>query len=165
MEFNLGISGAKRTSYKLYNLRDLCLRVQAAHPKADMDQLRDLLIIEIKKDAGYIDTAVEYAATRTVANTFKNPEEEIIKQKITKEKTTAITAKTVSKLKEHIVKEANIMLLDLTMANGKALRNCTGAECVKFGGWFSAIAAKVGRKQLVGNALSEEQLRSLYKSK
>lgn len=161
MELNLGVSGAKRTSYKGHNLRDLCLRVQADNADCDdMDQLRDLLIIAVMKEKGYIATAVEYACTRTVANSFKeSAEAKEAKIKAKAQKAEASEAK----IKEHIIKEAQIILLDLTMPNGKALRDCTGADCSKFGGWFSAIAEKVGSKQRVGNVLSEQQVRALQK--
>jgi hypothetical protein len=136
--------------------------------------LRDLLITAIKKEKGYIDTAIEYAASRTVMNTFKPKEEEQIKsakaaeakaETRTEAKTDAKTeakTETKTKLNEHIKTQAKIILLDLMMPNGKALRDCTGIDCRKFGGWFGRIADKVGRKK-VGDVLSEKEIRNLRK--
>ncbi len=56
---------------------------------------------------------------------------------------------------------AQIVLLDLTMPNGMALRDCTFAECAKFGGFFAKIAKKGKPKQIVGKVMTEEQLQAL----
>jgi hypothetical protein len=44
---------------------------------------------------------------------------------------------------------------------GKALRDCTRADCEQAGGWFQRIAACVPPGQTVGDVLSEEHLRQL----
>ena len=59
-------------------------------------------------------------------------------------------------------KEAEIMLLDLTAPNGKLNRHCTGAECRHFGGWYSRLADRVGDDNLVGDKVSEQDVRELY---
>jgi hypothetical protein len=53
-------------------------------------------------------------------------------------------------------------LLDLVMPNGKTLAGSTGAECRKTGGWFMAIAQKVGPRQHVGDILDEAEVRAIY---
>lgn len=53
-------------------------------------------------------------------------------------------------------------VLNLVVPNGKHLGDCTGAECMSFGGWFVRVAEKVGPKRLVRDVLSEKQLRELY---
>jgi len=61
------------------------------------------------------------------------------------------------------------VLLNLVLSNGKKIRDCTGAECIKEGagrikegGWLMAIGKKVG-KRLVGEVLSEKQIAALRK--
>jgi len=56
-------------------------------------------------------------------------------------------------------------LLDLITPNGKLLRDCTGAECRKFGGFYARISKKVSPGQKVGNALSAEGIVGLWKAK
>lgn len=51
--------------------------------------------------------------------------------------------------------------LDFILPTGKSLRDSTGSECRKAGGWLSKIAEKVGARQKVGDALSETQVRRL----
>ena len=66
------------------------------------------------------------------------------------------------KLRDRIEREAQIILFDLIMPNGKKLPQCTGAECRTFGGWFTKLADKVPAKKKVGNVLSEGEVRKLY---
>jgi len=48
--------------------------------------------------------------------------------------------------------------LSLVMPNNKTLANCTGAECMQFGGWFSKVGERVGAKRLVGDVLTNKDL-------
>jgi hypothetical protein len=59
--------------------------------------------------------------------------------------------------------KAQIIMLDLTMPNGKAMRDCTGAEMSKFGNRFQRIAEKVGKAKTVGSVLSEDQVKTILK--
>jgi hypothetical protein len=49
-------------------------------------------------------------------------------------------------------------ILQLVMPNGKKLAECTGAECIEFGGWYTAIGERVGAKNLVGKVLRERDI-------
>lgn len=62
-----------------------------------------------------------------------------------------------------IIKERiHVILMNLPMPNGKLLRDCTGAECVKFGGWFATIAKNIKPTEKVGKKLTEIDLQNLY---
>jgi hypothetical protein len=65
----------------------------------------------------------------------------------------------IDKLKVDIVGKA----LDLVMPNGKPLKRCTGAECLRFGGWFTRIGEAIGPKRFVGQVLSEKDILKLIK--
>lgn len=54
-------------------------------------------------------------------------------------------------------------LLDLPMPNGKAMRDCTGAEMARFGNRYQRIAEKVGKAKMVGAVLSEDQVKAIMK--
>jgi hypothetical protein len=58
---------------------------------------------------------------------------------------------------------AQIMLLDLDMPNGKAMKDCTGAEMARFGSRFQKIADRVGKAKTVGAVLSEDQVKAIMK--
>lgn len=55
-------------------------------------------------------------------------------------------------------------LLDLKMANGKFLRECTGRECKRLGGFFAKIGERVGPTAIVGDVLKEEDLQKLLQA-
>ncbi len=59
--------------------------------------------------------------------------------------------------------KAQIVLLDLTMPNGKSMRDCTGAEMAKFGNRYQRIAEKVGKAKTVGSVLNEDQVKAIMK--
>lgn len=59
--------------------------------------------------------------------------------------------------------KAKIVMLDLTMPNGKAMRECTGQEMATFGNRFQKIATAVGKSKKVGDVLSEEQVQKIMK--
>lgn len=56
-------------------------------------------------------------------------------------------------------------LLDLIMPNGKQLRECTGAQCSKFGGFYARIGEKVGPNRIVGKVLSADDVADFFKAK
>jgi len=62
-------------------------------------------------------------------------------------------------------------LLDTIMPNGKPLRDCTGADCTRFGKtdiqrgqWLLRLGDEVGPRQRVGEALSEKQVSALKRT-
>ncbi len=52
-------------------------------------------------------------------------------------------------------------LLDFTLPTGKALRDSTGKECAKAGGWLSKISESIKPGEVVGKVLSEADVRKL----
>jgi hypothetical protein len=56
-----------------------------------------------------------------------------------------------------------VVLLDLVQPNGKKLRDCTGGDIrvleAQMPSWFKAIAAKVQPDQIVGEVLTEDDVR------
>lgn len=56
-------------------------------------------------------------------------------------------------------------LLDLMTGVGKPLRECTDRECTNLGGFYAKIGAIVGADKLVGETLSERNVREIALSK
>lgn len=56
-------------------------------------------------------------------------------------------------------------LFNLVMPNGKPLSECTGAECVKFGGYFVTIGEAVGPRQIVGRVMTAGDITSLLQER
>lgn len=61
--------------------------------------------------------------------------------------------------------KGQIVMLDFLMpiGDGKAMRDCTGAEMAKLGNRYQKIADKVGKTKTVGEVLNEDQVRALMK--
>lgn len=59
--------------------------------------------------------------------------------------------------------KAQIVMLDLTMTNGKLLGDCTGAEVATLGNRFQKLAARVGKAKTVRAVLSEDQVKAIMK--
>ena len=86
-------------------------------------------------------------------------------QVVVKRKTRGSTKKSprFKVIAKRVLKEsAAIVLMNLPMPNGKNLRDCTGSECAKFGGWFASIAKVLKPNEKVGSHLSEQDLKNLY---
>lgn len=54
-------------------------------------------------------------------------------------------------------------LFEMAMPNGKPLGDCTGAECIAFGGFYGAIGRKVGQDKIVRNVLTSDDLGAMAK--
>lgn len=55
-----------------------------------------------------------------------------------------------------------IIFLNLTCPNGKPLRDCTGAECRRFGGWYQKLAERVPARKHVGDVLNEAEVKKIW---
>src|SRR4029077_5037106 len=62
-----------------------------------------------------------------------------------------------------VKKKVQIALLSLTMPNGKPLADCTGSECKRFGNWAAKLGDVVPAKVKVGDHLTEQQVRKLWR--
>lgn len=70
----------------------------------------------------------------------------------------AMTLKKVNDIKRRIV---DVVLLDLILPNGKALRDATFGDCAKAGGWFQLLSRKGKPSEVVGKRLSEADLKKI----
>lgn len=70
-------------------------------------------------------------------------------------------ARTTIAFNEMKAKLRDVILLDLILPNGKALRDATGAECAKAGGFFADVAKAIKPSQVVDRHLSEGDLQNI----
>ena len=70
------------------------------------------------------------------------------------------------RVEQVIEKKAQIILLDWILPNGKALRDCTGRDCLKMsnkvGTWLRKVSDHVKPTELVGSVLQEADVRKLF---
>ena len=167
---NTGVQGAKRQSWKGANPRDILKEAMDANPGASKESLlatvRDELLREDRFE--YLDAVIEYWFANNYHSLVKpspTPKDVMARRAVS----TAAKERAVSELKKkvqtRIREEAEAIQLDFVMPSGKALRDATGAECARAGGWFTKISAKVSARQRVGSVLSEDQVRKIWRSR
>lgn len=70
------------------------------------------------------------------------------------------------RIRDRILSEAKIMFLSWVLPNGKTVAESTGAECQTFakriGPWLGKVASAVEPEQVVGEVLSEEQIKEMW---
>lgn len=69
--------------------------------------------------------------------------------------------RTETAFKELKAKVRAVVLLDLELPNGKKLRQATGAECKKAGGFYSEVAKHLKPTQVVDRHLTESELKNI----
>ena len=67
----------------------------------------------------------------------------------------------VAKIYDRMKASLRVVLLDLQLPDGTALRNATGAQCAKAQGFFGAVAKHVGPTQVVDKHLTESDLQNI----
>ena len=148
-ELDKGRQGAKRASWTKVHYRDLALRVCEEHPNESVEELAELFLDELQKYPDYMHSSASYVMANSRASLAPrsskpsgNLEEKVIKQ---------VAAKAMDRL----------MLM--LMPSGKTLGESTGAECIQAGGWLVKVGKAVGARGIVGEKLSEKQLREMLK--
>ena len=137
--------------------------IVTANPQATDRLLLEKFVACLREDDDYFLAAAEYAFDNALRALRREQAEPTVMQKAKQAKhkagVAAAHAKRVARIK------SNIVLLSMMMPNGKKLRDCSGEECSHFGGWYRRIASDIGPTKLVGDVLSEQQVRALYKVK
>lgn len=164
-----GTYGAKVQSWRKANPRQLLRETIEAHPKMSKERCfaKFLDALNNHDDADALkEGIIEYWFSNNYHSLIETPPAVMEQRERQKQ---SLTGKIKAQVKERIQEEAALMLLDLTLPNGKALRDCTGGECAalgkKMGSWLGKLAKAVKADQLVGEVLTEDQVRAYYKSK
>ncbi|MBS9476190.1 hypothetical protein [Ancylobacter radicis] len=76
----------------------------------------------------------------------------------TREESAARTAAAYERMKADL---RAVVLLNLVLPNGKALRDATGAECAQAGGFFEAVGRAIKPQQVVDRHLTEADLQNI----
>lgn len=158
----IGTTGAKRQSFRTPSPRELLRNLIEALPAASEDILLRRFTDIAMGDDDLIMVILEYWFTNNLRSLKTRPIN-IASSKLA-EQARAETMR--QRIDETINQRARVILLTMVMPNGKMLRDCSGRECSalskKIGPWLKAIAAKIGPTRLVGDSLTEIQVRKLY---
>lgn len=152
---NLGTYGAKVQSWSGANPRDVLNRIIEAMPGASRESVLAALRDAVKEPAAelHLDAIIEY----WFANNYRALTEP---RRPPAGPSTAMVAEAKATIKQ---RAERMVLLDMILPNGKALREATGRDCKRAGGWLRAIAQRIKPNERVGDVLTESDVRKLYR--
>ena len=127
------------------HLRDVLALIVKQHPKAPRTELQELFAIEVKADEALLREAIDRAFNRNFA--YVQPRARPRRQ-------------TAAEIAERVQAARGLLLLEMILPSGRMLREATGDECRRCGGWLVAVADRVG-KGIVGDKLTEEEVRAI----
>ena len=133
---------------------NLLIDIIDGDPTADNKRLFNAWFAAVKQDEEYL----EAVAWHTFANLIAALENRKRKQAVPKTQTVAQQRAEINAL---MSKLTDIVLMDLQLPNGKVLREATFAECSAAGGWFKMLAAKGKPSEVVGEVLTEQDLKEI----
>jgi serine phosphatase RsbU (regulator of sigma subunit) len=167
MPVETSTTGAKVQSFRRQGPRDLLRRIIEEEPTLNKTDLLLLFRAEVRKDEDMLDVVIDYSFMNTYhsLNDQRHVAQPVQLPQPRKDAQAAIELKAGAikqKLNQHIQQEAQRILLDMTMPNGRQLRHCTFGYLAKLGSAYSRIAEKGRPRQEVGSVLNETQVRKLY---
>lgn len=153
-----GYYGAKIQSWNKANPRGLLKRIIDEHPKAPKDTLLKLFKATLSDDAdpAVMDVIIEYWFSNNYHSLIDRPIHRIKSERAERQKQLTTLQSEIK------TKAARMVLLDMMLPNGKPLKDSTGKDCKKAGGWLLKVAAQLKPNQVVGKVLSESDLRMIF---
>src|SRR6266567_6445738 len=152
-EMNPGIRGSTRATWSDQSARDLLRRLIEQNPRAGKDRLEKLFHEAARDNDKVLDSILLKVFTDEYRSwqVYRARVEPADIARVTREaaERVAYTAK--------LGTVAQLALLQLTMPNGKLMRNCTGTDMKTFGGAYARIGRKCGMKT-VGQVLNEAEV-------
>jgi hypothetical protein len=141
------------------NPREMFIKIFEENKQISKDELFKLLQSELESDPAYQRAVNWYFFVNMYEYASRDRSAPSIQQREQQRAATQLAEVQISRMVENI--KGQIILLDLTMTNGKPMRDCTGAEMAIMGNRFQKIAKRVGKTETVGSMLSEEQVKAI----
>lgn len=179
----IGKTGAKRSSYYEKNPRELLVRLMKQNKTASEEAIQELMFEEVKQDHRYFGAIFAYwfannwryahgdeRATESSARTtpgfgvgHNGPPPASPRPQGPPPLTPEQLARRRQEREARTDAVVTVVLLNLTMPNGKQLRKCTKADLIKFGGFYKKLAQFVlPGKTVEGSNLSEARVQEIF---
>jgi hypothetical protein len=142
--------GARSTSWRQANARSLLKEIIEKNLKEPRDILFEIFAEQVRDDEGYLLSVIDYFFTNNCRSLTESPQRTV--------ETDEERAARVEAMKAHIA--ANLM--EIILPTGLSLRESTGADCKRAGGWFLKIAKVVPPRKKVGDVLDEKGVQELF---
>lgn len=121
------------------------------------DRMASVWVPRVEPTGGHSFGRTEASQDKVQRLSHPNKSKSVELVRRTREESAARTAAALEELRAKV----RVVLLDLVLPNGKALRDATGAECAKAGGFYSEIAKHIKPTQVVDRHLSENDLKNI----
>ena len=168
-EIYTGTYGAKRQTFEKVSPRSILLELYRRHPRASDDEINKMFTDRVIDDVEMLRPIIVYwlagnrpSLKRSQApSTLKMPKQR--QEEITQQSERVEAIKTTIKAKATQLALLNLEVV-ISKNKKKLLRECSGAECLKAGGWLVSIAKAIKSTEIVGDVLSESKIRKLWAS-
>ena len=162
-----GTQGAFRQTWRKGNPRALLETIVQKNPKADDEKIYRLFWEEIQDDKEILQDIAGYWLDLTLRS-LRRSDEPPANGKSASPSPSSKTerpapAAAATKLRERVVHETHVVLLNMIAPNGNRLGDCTGATCKTFGGFYAYIAKHVPANKTVQAVLDEDALQKLWR--
>jgi hypothetical protein len=149
ININPGVRGHTRSTWRdETHLRGLLIKLMTRHPDATRDELEAMYLTKARKVPALVDEALRRSFDNDLARI----------QQPARARPQHPPAADIAAATQRLT----VVLLDLIMPNGKALRDCTGKECRQAGGWLVKVADRVGDRGVVGATLDEQEIAAIF---
>jgi hypothetical protein len=162
VHIDLGVTGAKRQSWRKANPREILRRLVEDNPHAGIDEL----FAKFRKVLAKAEDEMQETVDRYYFDNNVRSLQAIVDPKAgarkaaSRERAAELRKRVEENITTAIQQKAERILLDSIMPNEKPLRDCTGLECRQMGGWLAGIGAKLKSEQRVGDKFNEDQIQS-----
>lgn len=149
------------------SLFDVFREAMERKPAASRKEALDYFVTRMKAEPVYIEElAVDYFHRMSSTWTVRDEKHgyafgRTVDIKAARQRRAQSAARRAAVLADLKAKVRAVILLDLTLPNGKALRHATGAECAKAGGFYAAVARHIKPTQVVDRHLTEADLQAI----
>lgn len=152
-----GVYGAKRQTFHSVSPRSILLEIVEKYPNESEEKLFEIAFEKLSERPGGLRAVAEY----WFANEYRR-----LSRPAPVTPHSARVARAAETIKagiqQHIDRRVQIVLSEMLMPSGVALRDSDREECSRAGGWFTKIAERLAPGQRVSEVFSEESLRQLY---
>jgi len=155
MDVFLGTQGAKRQTWSGTSPRSLLLKLHEANPDISDENLAELMLDNVRADDDLLHPILIYWV-RLNRRALGAPTP---RRRTNKRSNRATIAATTAAIKSRVP----MVFLEMMTPAGKKLADCTGKECLRFGGLFAAIGKAVKPTEKVGKVLSERDIAALWR--
>lgn len=149
------------------NLFEAFRNARMRNPDASRKEAFRYFLTEVQRDPQYLVLMAEYyfdhqfkenepvqIGDSTVLSATPEKLRRLEKAKVRRAETKDMVEKEVKRLN-------TVILMSLVLPNGKKLRDATGAECAKAGGFYTEVSRHLKGTQVVGKQLEESELRNI----